>query len=369
MRAVTIVDGDLRWQEHPDPVPEEGEVAVAVTAAGINAADLMQRRGFYPAPPSAPQDIPGLEFAGRVLRSGPGVDRYAPGDRVMAICGGGGQGEMVVVPETWLLPVPEGTDDAVAGGFPEAFSTAQDAVFTQAGLRAGERVVISGAAGGVGTAAVQLARAAGAEVVATVRDPSFHEQVAALGADRVILPEEVAADGPYDVLLELVGAPGVASVMPAARTGGRVVVIGVGAGARLEVDLLAVMASRATIRGSMLRSRSSEEKAAVARQVEERAVPLLAGGSVAVPVLETYPDGRGGRGLRAVRRRRQARENRPGHLTTSPGVVPVRSGVRTMPWAERVAQASARRSSASTPAGRIPVSAMASWVSAASHAE
>lgn len=289
MRAVTIVDGDLRWQEHPDPVPGEGEVAVAVAAAGINAADLMQRRGFYPAPPSAPADIPGLEFAGRVLRTGPGADRYVPGDRVMAICGGGGQGEMVVVPETWLLPVPEGIDDAAAGGFPEAFSTAQDALFTQAGLRAGERVVISGAAGGVGTAAVQLARAAGAEVVATVRSPSFHEQVASLGADRVILPEEVAAHGPYDVLLELVGAPGVVSVLPALATGGRVVVIGVGAGARLELDLLSVMATRATIRGSMLRSRSREEKAAVARQVEERAVPLLAAGSVAVPVVGTFP--------------------------------------------------------------------------------
>ncbi len=289
MRAVTIVDGALRWQEHPDPVPGDGEVTVAVAAAGINAADLMQRSGFYPAPPSAPADIPGLEFAGRVLRTGPGADRYAPGDRVMSICGGGGQGEMVVVPETWLLPVPEGIDDAAAGGFPEAFSTAQDALFTQAGLTAGERVVISGAAGGVGTAAVQLARATGAEVVATVRNPLFHEQVAALGADTVILPEEVAAHGPYDVLLELVGAPGVTSVLPALATGGRVVVIGVGGGSRLEVNLLAMMAARATIRGSMLRSRTSDEKAAVARQVEERAVPLLAAGSVAVPVTETFP--------------------------------------------------------------------------------
>ncbi len=289
MRAVTIVDGDLRWLERPDPVPGPGGVAVTVAAAGINAADLLQQKGFYPAPPGWPADVPGMEVAGRVQRAGPGADRFAPGDRVMSLCGGGAQAEIVVVPESSLLPVPDRIDDAAAGGFPEAFSTAYDALFSQAGLSAGERVVVSGAAGGVGTAGVQLARAAGAEVVATVRDPSLHEKVAALGAGRVVLPEEVADHGPYDVSLELVGAPGIAAVLPALAVGARVVVIGVGGGSRLDLDLLALMRIRGTVRGSTLRSRSNAEKAAVAGVVEANAVPLLAADEIAVPVAATYP--------------------------------------------------------------------------------
>jgi len=192
MRAVTIVDGVLVWNEHPDPAPGPGEVLVAVTSAGINGADLLQRQGFYPAPPGWPVDIPGMEFSGLVRALGPGTTRYAVGDRVMAICGGGGQAEQVVVPESALLPVPEGIDLVHAGGFPEVFTTAQDALFTQARLGGGDRVLISGAAGGVGTAAVQLARDAGAHVVATVRNEALHGQVRALGADEVVLPDQVA---------------------------------------------------------------------------------------------------------------------------------------------------------------------------------
>jgi len=289
MRAVTIVEGELRWEEHPDPVAGPGEVVVSVAAAGINGADLLQRKGFYPAPPGSPADIPGLEFAGTVQAVGSGAGRYAVGDRVMAICGGGGQAERIVVPEAHLLPVPDGVDLVPAGGFAEAYSTAQDALFTQADLSEGHTVLISGAAGGVGTAAVQLAAVAGARVVATVRDPDLHEAVRALGADEVILPEDVAGHGPYDVSLELVGAPGVEAVLPHLATGARVVVIGVGAGARAEVNLLAVMGARATIGGSTLRSRSSEEKAGVAWLVEGRAVRLLGEGAVTVPVAATFP--------------------------------------------------------------------------------
>ena len=169
MHAVTIVEGALEWREHPDPEPGPGEVLVAVAAAGINAADLVQLKGFYPAPPGWPPDIPGMELAGEVVGLGPGTDRFALGDRVMSIVGGGGQAELLAVPEATLLPVPEGLAWERAGGFPEAFCTAHDALFTQARLATGDRVLISGAAGGVGTAAVQLAHAAGAEVVATVR--------------------------------------------------------------------------------------------------------------------------------------------------------------------------------------------------------
>ena len=289
MRAVTIIDGDLRWDEHPDPVPGHGEVVVAVAAAGVNGADLLQRKGFYPAPPGSPADVPGLEFSGTVLANGAGAVRFAVGDRVMAICGGGGQAEQVVVPESHLLPVPDGIDLVHAGGFPEAYSTAQDALFTQADLSEGHTVLISGAAGGVGTAAVQLAAVAGARVVATVRSPDHHDAVRALGADVVIAPDEVAAHGPYDVSLELVGAPGVEAVLPHLTTGARIVVIGVGAGAKAQVNLLAVMGARATIGGSTLRARSTEEKAGVAWLVEARAVRLLGEGAVTVPVADTFP--------------------------------------------------------------------------------
>lgn len=289
MHAVTIVDGDLRWSEHPDPVPGAGEVVVSVTAAGINGADLLQRRGFYPAPPGSPADIPGLEFSGTVRALGAGCTRFAVGDEVMAICGGGGQAEQVVVPESGLLAVPEGIDLVHAGGFPEVFSTAQDALFTQAHLSAGDRVLVSGAAGGVGTAAVQLARAAGAQVVATVRNPDLHGEVRALGADEVLLPDDIAARAPYDVSLELVGAPGVTAVLPHLATGARVVVIGVGGGARAEVDLLALMGARATIGGSTLRARTIDEKASVAHAVQDFAVRLLAERAVRVPVADTFP--------------------------------------------------------------------------------
>jgi len=152
MHAVTIVEGELCWLEHPDPVPGPGEVVVAVAAAGLNGADMLQRKGRYPAPAGSPADIPGLEFSGTVLATGAGSARFAVGDRVMAICGGGGQAEQVAVPESHLLPVPEGVDLVHAGGFPEAYSTAQDALFTQADLSEGHTVLISGAAGGVGMA-------------------------------------------------------------------------------------------------------------------------------------------------------------------------------------------------------------------------
>jgi NADPH:quinone reductase-like Zn-dependent oxidoreductase len=289
MRAVTIVEGSLEWREHPDPEPGPGELLVAVRAAGVNAADLLQRRGRYPAPPGSPVDIPGMEFAGEVLGVGPGATRFSPGDRVVSLTGGGAQAEMAVVHQDIAMPWPDDIPADQAGGFPEVFSTAHDALFTQARLTAGERVLVSGAAGGVGTAAVQLAHAAGARVVATVRSAARREEVRTLGADEVVAPEAVADHGPYDVSLELVGAPGVAVALPLLEVGGRVVVIGVGAGATVDLELLTLMGRRATIGGSTLRSRTREEKAEVARAVEAAALPLLADGTVRVPVAETFP--------------------------------------------------------------------------------
>ena len=260
-----------------------------MAAAGLNGADMLQRRGHYPAPPGWPQDIPGMEFSGTVRTCGDGAERFPTGARVMGICGGGGQAEQVAVPESTLLTVPDGCDLVAAGGFPEAFSTAQDALFTQAELYEGDTVLISGAAGGVGTAAVQLAAVAGARVVATVRDPELRAAVRELGAHEVIAPEAVGEFGPYDVSLELVGAPGVEAVLPHLAPCARVVVIGVGAGARAQINLLTVMGSRARIGGSTLRSRTVEEKTEIAWLVESRAVHLLRTGAVRIPVAATFP--------------------------------------------------------------------------------
>ncbi len=289
MYAVTIDEGTLSWREHPDPVPGKGEVLVSVEAAGLNAADLLQRRGLYPAPPGWPQDIPGMEVAGTVVGLGDGAGRFAVGDRVMALCGGGGQAELVAVPESALMAVPGGVASVVAGGFPEAFCTAHDALVTQARLASGQRVVVTGAAGGVGTAAVQLASALGAEVVASVRTAEHRDEVRRLGAGVVVAPDAVGEHGPYDVSLELVGGPGVAAVVPHLSLGGRIVVIGVGAGAKVEINLLALMGSRSSIRGSTLRARTTEEKAEVIRLVEAYALPRLASGELTVPIEATYP--------------------------------------------------------------------------------
>jgi NADPH:quinone reductase-like Zn-dependent oxidoreductase len=289
VRCVAIkADGVLGVEERDDPEPQRGEVLVEVRAAALNAADLMQRRGMYPAPPGSPADIPGMELAGVVAALGDDVTSVAAGDRVMAVVGGGAQATHCVVHERVLMRAPDTVTWAEAGGFPEAFMTAHDALFTQCGLAMGDRVAIHGAAGGVGTAAVQLARAAGAHVTATVRDPDRHEDVRALGADVVTTPDAFAGSGPYDVILELVGAPNMAHNVDALAVGGRISVIGVGAGFSAELNLLALMAKRATVRGSTLRARPLEQKADAARRLEHHAVTLFAEGRVRVPVLETF---------------------------------------------------------------------------------
>ncbi|MCU1461596.1 MAG: zinc-binding dehydrogenase [Acidimicrobiales bacterium] len=292
MLAVTIVDGQLEVREHPDPVPGAGELLVDVRAAGLNRADQMQVDGFYPAPPGSPPDIPGMELAGEVAAVGERVTRFTVGDRVMAIVGGGAQAERCLVHERVAMPVPDGISWPEAGGFPEAFVTAHDALFGQCRLAMGEHVLVHGAAGGVGTAGVQLAAAAGARVTATVRNESLRDAVAALaehGRVLAIAPEGFEDHGPFDVVLELVGAPNLAGDLASLGTGGRIVVIGVGAGARAEVDLLALMARRGRIHASTLRARPLEEKALVTRGVEREVVPLLADGRVRVPIAATFP--------------------------------------------------------------------------------
>ena len=288
MRAATIRDGEILVEQHPDPEPGAGEVLVRVSGAGLNGADMMQLRGRYPAPPGSHPDIPGLELAGVVEALGLGAERFCEGDRVMGIAGGGGQAELAVVHERQLMRVPEAVDFPAAGGLPEVFTTAHDALFTQAALRPGERLLVQGAAGGVGTAAVQLARAVGAHVTASVRNPDSREGVARLGAHEVIDPEGFVDHGPFDVVLELVGAPNLGGDLKALQTSGRIVVIGVGAGAKGELNLLALMGKRARIMASTLRARPLEEKAATARALEREVLPLFERGDLRVAVAEVY---------------------------------------------------------------------------------
>jgi NADPH2:quinone reductase len=289
VRAVIIKDGSLVLEERPDPEPGAGEVLLRVRGAGVNGADMLQRRGAYPAPPGAPPDIPGLELAGEVVALGPGATRFGEGDRVMAIVGGGGQAELATVHERGAMPVPDGVEWPQAGGLPEVFVTAHDAIFTQARLRPGEHLLVHGAAGGVGTAAVQLGRSAGAQVTATVRREELRPGVERLGA-RAIAPEGFADHGPYDVILELVGAGNLADNIRSLATGGRIVVIGVGgSGPTAEINLVALMQKRGGISASTLRARPLEEKALATRRVEKEVLPKFADGALTVPVAATFP--------------------------------------------------------------------------------
>jgi NADPH2:quinone reductase len=286
MRAATVRDGEIVVEDHPDPSPGHGEVLIEVRAAALNGADMMQRRGLYPPPPGWPQDIPGLDVAGVVAAVGPDATRFGVGDRVMGFVGGGGQGELLTAHERLLMPVPDVLDWPAAGGFSEVFTTAHDALFTQAQLAGGERLLIHGAAGGVGTAAIQLGAATGAEVVASVRNADHHAACVELGAASVVTPGE--EDGKFDVILELVGAPNLAANVKSLNTLGRIVVIGIGAGAKGELNLGALMGVRGRISASMLRGRSLEDKCLAAREVERHVLPLVARGAVRVPIAETY---------------------------------------------------------------------------------
>jgi NADPH:quinone reductase len=288
MKALTIQDQKLVVEERPDPEPGVGEVLVRVRAAGINALDMLQRRGAYPAPPGSPPDIPGVELAGEVAAVGAGATRFSDGDRVMAVVGGGAQAELAVVHERAAMPVPRSVDWPQAGGLPEVFTTAHDAIFTQAGLRPGEHLLVHGGAGGVGTAAVQLGHALGARVTATVRREEHRAALEELGAS-AIAPEGFGRNGPYDVILELVGAANLAENLDSLALRGRIAVIGVGGtGPSAEINLLTVMQKRARIHGSTLRSRPLEEKAICARLVEKEVLPRFEDGTLTVPLADTF---------------------------------------------------------------------------------
>jgi NADPH:quinone reductase len=290
MRALIIDDGALQVEQRPDPQPGPTDVVVAVRAAGLNGADMLQRRGLYAAPRGAPADIPGLEFAGEIVALGDGVTRWPLGKRVMGIVAGGAQAEYLVVDETHVLPVPLDLDLVHAGGFPEVFTTAHDALITQAGLGAGERLLVTGAAGGVGTAAIQIGALVGAHVTASLRNEEYRGYVESLGAAQVITPDQTVAAGPFDVILELVGAASLDhGVFDALANEARIVVIGVGSGAQVEVNLLKLMATRSTLRASTLRARSREEKAYVTDAVRRDLLGALEAGVLRIPLEATYP--------------------------------------------------------------------------------
>ena len=289
MRAVKISNNELEIVSQEIPQPGPDDVVIEVRAAGLNAADLLQRRGFYPAPPGWPSDIPGLECAGVVHAVGINVTSVSVGDRVAAIVGGGGQATHCVVPAEHLIAVPSSITDTEAGGFAEAFTTAFDALVLNAQIASNERVLISGAAGGVGIAAIQIVRAFGAIAVAVTRDDRHHDALRDLGASECLTVDQVGTIDDVDVILELVGAAHLAVAQTKLRPFGRVVVIGVGSGGRVEVDLLGLMSRRASLTGSTLRARSREEKASIAREVNEQLVPLWASGALRVVVSEALP--------------------------------------------------------------------------------
>ena len=279
---------ELILEERPTPIPGPYEVLVEVHAAGLNAADLLQRAGFYPPPPGWPEDIPGMELAGVVTEVGDRIVELLLGRRVCAIVGGGAQATHCVVPAEHLLHTPSNVDSIDAGGFPEAFMTAYDALVTQADLKAGERVLISGAAGGVGVAAVQIGRVLGAQVVAVTRTSEHHEQLRALGASETVTLDNVPSIDPVDVVLELVGAADLNLAFRVLNPHARVVVIGVSSGSRVEVDLLNLMQKRVVMTGTTMRTRTMKEKSEVARLVGDTLVPRWRVGELVVPVAKVF---------------------------------------------------------------------------------
>lgn len=304
MRAVVIATpGDpevLELREVPMPEPGRGEIRVQVKAAGVNRADLLQRRGLYPPPPGWPADVPGLEYAGVVDRLGAGVNGWEPSERVMGLVGGGGYAEHVVVPEREAIRIPDGMSFEEAGAVPEVFITAHDALFTQLGLGLGERLLIHAVGSGVGTAALQLARVAGATVFGTSRSAWKLERARELGLDVAIdsSTQEVAesvrreTDGAgVDAILDLVGGPYLSGSLESLAVKGRLIVVGLSAGRTAEVDLGTVLRKRLRIFGTSLRMRPLEEKIAAARAFHRDVGGLLASGRVRPIIDKVFPIG------------------------------------------------------------------------------
>lgn len=303
MRAI-VIDAPggpevLRELSLPAPTPGPRQIRIRVIAAGVNRADLLQRRGVYPAPPGVPAEIPGLEYAGLVDEVGPGVTQWEPGDKVMGIVGGGSYAEFVVVDEREALPIPPGLSFVEAGAIPEAFLTAHDALFTLLGLEGGDSLLIHAVGSGVGLAALQLACQAGARVIGTSRSPWKLDGAGEYGLEYGIevddpadLPAEILrfteGEG-VDTVLDLVGGAYMPANLEALAPRGRVALVGLVAGRRAELDLGLLLNRRATLIGTVMRSRSLEEKIAVTEAFREGALASFEGGGIRPVVDRVFP--------------------------------------------------------------------------------
>jgi len=278
VRAIVVDDG-LRWTEVPDPVPADGELLIDIVAAGVNRADLMQSKGNYPPPAGAPP-YPGLECSGRIAAVGDGVSGWSVGDEVCALLGGGGYAERVAVAASTALPVPAGVTLADAAALPEVACTVWSNVTMVAGLKPGETLLVHGGASGIGTFAIQYASALGCAVFATAR-AGKHEAIAALGATPIDYEHEDFAERVQaDVILDIIGAPYLERNLAALRPNGRLVIIGAQGGLKTELNIGWLMAKRATLAATTLRSRPLEEKAAIVRGVREQVWPLVEAGRI-----------------------------------------------------------------------------------------
>ena len=298
MKAIDIDGGSgpaeaLRLVERPDPVAGPGEIRIRVRAAGVNRPDILQRRGLYPSPPGAPAGL-GLEVAGEVDEVGDGATRWSVGDRVCALLGGGGYAEMAVVDARHALPMPVGMDFIQAAALPETVCTVFANVFEAGDLKAGETLLIHGATSGIGVTAIQMAKAAGAKVIATSRGAAKAAAAQALGADLSLdataddLEGAINTFGGVDVVLDMVGADYAALNQAVLKRFGRWVVIATLTGARAEIDLASVMMKRIVLTGSTLRARPADEKARLIAAIQAKAWPWIASGQVRPPVEATF---------------------------------------------------------------------------------
>jgi len=287
----------LTWSEVPDPVPGDGEVLVEVAAAAVNRADLLQRQGHYSPPPGS-SEILGLECSGRIIALGPGVSGWSVGDEVCALLTGGGYAEKVAVPAGQLLPVPKSVDLAEAAGLPETVCTVWSNVFMAAGLQPGETLLVHGGASGIGTTAIQLAKALGAAVLVTVGSKEKAERCVELGADAAIdyknedfveRVQELTEGRGADVILDIMGASYLARNVDALAVEGRLVNIGLQGGNKGELDLGKLMRKRAAVLATTLRARPAAEKAAIVAAVREHVWPLVASGAFKVVVDRRVP--------------------------------------------------------------------------------
>ena len=296
MTAISVEGGKgpaeaLRAVRLPTPQPAEGQILIKVEAAGVNRPDIAQRLGFYPPPPGAPDTL-GLEVAGEVLR---GAGRWRPGDRVCALLGGGGYAQYAVCDARHALPIPGTLSALEAAALPETVFTVFANVFEHGALQAGETLMVHGATSGIGTTAIQMAKAAGARVIATARGADKARQALELGADLAIdassedFAEAARAAGGCDVILDMVGGDYFAKDLAALNTGGRIVFIAAQAGGKVDLNIGALMQKRAVVTGSTLRPRSADEKARLAAQVEARVWPWVAEGRLTPQIDRVFP--------------------------------------------------------------------------------